>query len=146
MEKSALLTDAAGALVFVALPCGDIASDLGSADDTAGGIGHRGDGERDVDGRAVFGATHGFVVIDVLSAAEAFENGGLFAVAVPGDDEGDVPADRFRGGEAEKTLGAAIPTGDEAVDGLADDGIVGGFDDGGEQCFRPQAGDLGLSR
>ena len=41
-------------------------------------------------------------------------------------------ADDISGGESEETCGAAVPTGDEAFEGDADNGVVGRLDDGGK--------------
>ena len=54
------------------------------------------------------------------------------------DDQGDVPADGLRGGVAEQPLGAGVPALNDAVQRLADDGVVGRLDDRREQAGRQQ--------
>ena len=48
--------------------------------------------------------------------------------------DGDGLADDLGGGVAQDPLGGLIPARDDAVERLADDGIVGGFDD---RCQQP---------
>src|SRR4051812_1897529 len=112
---------------------GDVAGDFGCADNVSGKISHRGDGERDIDEGTVFALTDGMEVVDALAAAEALDDAGFFVPALTRDDEGDVLADRLIGAVSEHVFRTLIPTADDAVEGLADDGVVGGIDDRGEQ-------------
>ena len=57
-----------------------------------------------------------------------------------GNDEGDVAADGLLGGVAEEPLGRRVPALNDAVERLADDGVVRGFDDRREQAGRHAAG------
>ena len=74
----------------------------------------------------------GLEVVDPLAPPDAGQHLVLLGAAVVGDDEGDVPAHRLRGGPAEDALGPGVPGGDDAVERLADDRVVRGVDDGGE--------------
>jgi hypothetical protein len=56
----------------------------------------------------------------------------LFVHAIPRDQDGHRLADGFLGRIAEHPLGAAIPGLDDAVEILADNGVVGRLDDGRE--------------
>ena len=55
------------------------------------------------------------------------------------DDQGDGLADGLRGGVAEEPLGPGVPRPDDAVEGLADDRVLGRLDDGRQ----PRLGLLG---
>ena len=66
------------------------------------------------------------------------------AIRSGGNDERDMAADGLLGRVTEQPLGAGVPALNDAVERLADDGIVGRFDDrreqpGGEQLARPFA-------
>jgi hypothetical protein len=71
-------------------------------------------------------------VVDDLAAPDARQHLGLLGQPLGGDDQGDVAPDRLRGRPAEHPLGGAVPAGDDAVQRLADDGVVGPLHDGGE--------------
>ena len=58
----------------------------------------------------------------------------FFGLPIGGNDHPDRLADRFRGGVAEHPFGGAVPRRDDAVQVLADDGVVGRFDDPGEMA------------
>jgi hypothetical protein len=77
-------------------------------------------------------STDCFKVFNALAAPNAIEDPGLFRAQVREYDHGDRFADRFLFGVAERALGARIPALHDAVEVLADDRIVGGFDDAGE--------------
>jgi hypothetical protein len=72
-------------------------------------------------------------VVDAFAATKARDDAGLFAPAIAGNNQSDVLAYGFLGEVAEYPFGALVPAGDDSVEGLADNGIVGGVDDGGEQ-------------
>ena len=71
-------------------------------------------------------------MLDPLAAPDTRQDLGLLAAMVRGDDHGDRVADGLGGGVAEEPFGATVPALDDAVQVLADDGVVGGFDNGGE--------------
>src|SRR5581483_3897195 len=118
--------------IFHALAMGDVAQDLGSADDPAGCVADRRDGEGDVEELAGFGAADGIEVLDTLAGSDLGDDHGLVAMQMLGDEGEDGFADDLLGGVAEDALGGFVPAGDDAVEVLADDGVVGAFDDGGE--------------
>src|SRR5215472_5359346 len=97
------------------------------------------DGERNVEQRAIFTAT------------EAFDDSGFFVPAIAGDDQGNVFSDGFLCGIAEDAFGAVVPAGDDAFKSFADNGVIGGVDNRGEQggaafgapALGDFAGDLG---
>src|SRR5436190_22620921 len=63
---------------FSALALTDIASDFGSADDLALVVLDRGNRQRYINQATVLASAHGFVVLNGLAAADAFENPRLF--------------------------------------------------------------------
>jgi hypothetical protein len=71
-------------------------------------------------------------VIDAFVAPQLRENPLLFLVQLGRDDAGDRLADHLARFVAEQALGGGVPRGDHAVDGLADDRVVGRGDDGRE--------------
>lgn len=71
-------------------------------------------------------------MVNHFTLANAREDCIFFIEAVGRDKNGDVPADRFFGGESEDALGSAVPTRDRAVEIFADDGVVREFDDDGK--------------
>ena len=71
---------------------------------------------------------------DGFAGTNSRQNHVFLALSIRGDDDADGPADHLAGGVAEYALGGAIPGGNVAVQILADDGVVGGFDDAGEMA------------
>src|SRR5262249_8807305 len=115
------------------LPLGDVAADLRRPDDRTVRVRDRRDGERHVAQRAVLPATDRLEVIDALGPPEAGEDLALLVQAIRRDDEIDPLPDRFGGRIAEDALRARVPARDDAVERLADDGVVRGLDDRREQ-------------
>ena len=115
---------------------GDVARDLGCADDTPLSVAHRRNGQRNVDQRAILPSAHRFEVVDAFPAADARENRRLLVEPIGRDQDGDRPADDLFGLVAEKPLGALVPCRDDAVEVLADDGVVRGFHDRDEMLRR----------
>ena len=114
------------------LAFGDIAGDLGDADDPSRGIADGRNGERDVEQLAVFAAPEGFEVFDAFAGGDFAEDLGLFGLKLGRDEHEDGLADDLVRLIAEEPGGSGIPTGDDTLEILADDGVVGGVDDGGE--------------
>ena len=79
--------------------------------------------------------------IHVLATPDASEHVVLFRPAIVRDDQRDRAADRLLGRPAEQPLGRAIPGRDATVEHLADDDVIGGVDDGGEQRSRDVVGE-----
>jgi hypothetical protein len=133
-----------------AFDAGNIARDFGDADDVSVGVFDGGDCDGDIQGAAVFAEADGFKVIDTLPAAKLIQYFGFFIEAIGWEKDGDGLADHFFGGVAEHSLGGLIPAFDDAVEIFADDGVVGGGNDGFESAFQfdglgDVAGDLGGS-
>src|SRR6202044_402481 len=72
--------------------------------------------------------SNGLEMVDAFSSPDARENRPLFVLPVLWNDNRDGLADGLSGGVAEDTLRASIPTGDNAVEVLADNRIVTGLD------------------
>src|SRR5690606_31507 len=69
------------------------------------------------------------VIPDPLAGAYARQNAWPFVCTVRRNEDGDGPADHFGCRVAEQALGAAVPGGNDALEVLGDDGVVGMFDD-----------------
>src|SRR6185369_7859900 len=108
---------------------GDVAKNFCGADDLTGVVANRRDAERDVEAPAILAETNGFEVINALACANSGEDDGLVAMQFLRDDGEDGGADHLLTGVSKDAGGGGIPTGDPAGEVLADDGIVGGFDD-----------------
>ncbi len=136
-----------------ALAVRDVAGDLGGSDDATGLVFYGGDGGGDFDFFPGFGDAGGFIMLEALAGAEFGEDLVLLVLKVCGDEAENGLADDFFGGVAEHALRAVVPGADDAVEVLADDGVVGGIDDGGEAeadfvdtfAFGDVVGDLGGS-
>src|SRR5579862_2492595 len=76
-------------------------------------------------------------MIHSLASPETTQNVCFFVPSILGDYQGDVLANRFFGCIAEQALRTLVPTRDDAVQILADDGIVGGINDSSQQPTRP---------
>ena len=76
-----------------------------------------------------------------LTGADARQDRVFFGLAIGRNDHANRLADRFARGVAEHPFGRPVPGRDDAVQILADDGVVGRFDDRGE----PSTGDGGLA-
>jgi hypothetical protein len=79
-------------------------------------------------------------MIDAFAAPQALDDAGLFVEMFLGDQDGDGFANRLIRRVAEDSLGAGIPRGDDAVERLRDDGVVGVFD----HCREPAQQTFGL--
>jgi hypothetical protein len=108
---------------------GDVAGDLGCADDLPGRVAQRRHGQRNVEPAAVLGDPHSFVVADVLAPPQLAQDGLFFGVQLGRDDAGDRLANHLVGGVAEHAHGPAVPGRHPAFQRFADNGVVGGFDD-----------------
>ena len=114
----------------------NVARDLRSTDDPSRFVEHGRDRKRDVDETAVLAPADGLEVIDPLAAPDARKNLGLLAQPVMRDQDGDGPADDLLGLESEQPLRALIPSRDDPVEILADDGVFRGFHDRGKMPGR----------
>src|SRR5690606_7405680 len=100
---------------------GDIAGDLGSADDYAGSVSYRRDGQGELDIGAILAAPDGFEMIDPLAAPYLREDSGLLVQTILRNEHCDRLADCLFGGIAEYPGRAGVPTLDAAGKILADD-------------------------
>ena len=77
---------------------------------------------------AVFCDSHRFEVVHPFPFTQSCKNLLLLLQPVQRNDKRDGLANRFLRRPAEKTLRAGVPRLNDAIQVLADDGIVGGFD------------------
>src|ERR1700756_397338 len=73
-------------------------------------------------------------MVDFLAAANMRQNIILFRVTLGRNDQCNVLTDSLRRAVPEHLLGAAVPRCDDAVQGLADYGVIGRLDDRRETC------------
>ena len=111
------------------LPLGDVAGDLGRSHHLSRAVVERRDRDREVDPAAVLGDPHRLEMVDPLAAAELREDLVLLGVKLGRDEAQDRRADHLIGPVAEDPGRAGIPRGDPALEVLADDRVVGAFDD-----------------
>ena len=104
---------------------GNIASYFRCTDDAAMLIFHRRDGQRDIEQRAVFALADGFEVIHTFTTLQAAQDVRFFLQALGRNQNSDWLSDRLFSGIAEQTLSAVVPASNDAVEILADDGVVG---------------------
>lgn len=115
---------------------GDIAGDLGDAEDIPVGIDDRGEAEGDHDLLSILMFTGNKRVVDAAAVTEdAEEKADTFLFAGPGEER-DGMADRLLGFVAEDAGGGGVPGGNDAMQGHAEDGVVRRLDDGGKPAFR----------
>ena len=117
---------------FGRLPLGDVARDLGGADDPAVLVANRRHGERNVDQPAVLVTTLGLVRLDALAFAYAGDDRGFLVGPVRRHQEGHRQAEHLLGRIAIEMRRAIVPARHPHIEIGAEDGIVGGGDDGGE--------------
>ena len=110
------------------LSLGDVVRDFRRADDAPARVLDRRDGERHVDECAVLPPPHGFVRGDHLAAFHPPEDLGFLVFALGRNEDRDRLPDHLRRGVAEHPLRAFVPGGDDALERLADDRVVGKFD------------------
>src|SRR5215831_9882829 len=82
-------------------------------------------------------------MVRAFATLEPPENFSLFLLAVGKNEHRNGPADGFLGGVAEQALRAFVPTGDNALEVYADDGVVRGIDNR-SQCTDSSIGALPL--
>ncbi len=115
---------------------GDIAGDFGSTDNPPVRQADGRDGQGDIDLGAVFSYADGFEMFDAFPFLNTPQDVCLLVETVGGEKPGDGFADDFFGREAKDALGTLVPTRDDGIEILADDGVVTRIDDGGEEKFR----------
>src|SRR6516165_1068218 len=103
---------------------GKIPRDFRCTYDSAFYILDRRDGERNRNKAAVLAPTNGFIVFDALSAPNSLKNYAFFTLPVWRNQNRDRFADRFFGRIAKHSLCALVPTGNDGIEGLADDSVI----------------------
>ena len=123
------------------LALGDVARDLGGADDRPELVAQWRHGERDIDHAPVLGHPDGLVMVDHLAPAQPRQDLALLVMQLGRDDAGDRLADHLVRRIAENAGRTGVPRGDPALQRLADDGVVGGRDD----CREPRQLHVGFA-
>ncbi len=129
LEDGPVLGLASLQLALLPLPFRDVAGDLGSTDDGTGPVSDRRDRQRYVDKAAVLASPCRLVMVDPLASADALEDGRHLRLVTGRRQDEDVPALDLRSSIAEQALGRPVPAGDDALESLADDGVIGVLDD-----------------
>ena len=111
----------------------DVAGILRSADDPALPIQDRRYCQRDFDPATILGDARGLEVIDPLAAPDFLQDLLLFRVQLRRNDDRDRLADDLVSLVAKDARGTCIPGADLSVEGFADDRILRGVDDRGEE-------------
>ncbi|MGY4372017.1 hypothetical protein ACVW1A_008082 [Bradyrhizobium sp. LB1.3] len=107
--------------------------DLGGANDLSASCFERKNIEHDVEPTAVLSDADRLVLGDRFVAADPVQDTPDLGLAVVRHNDVDRLADGLRGGIAEQMFGGLVPAGDDTVERLRDDGVIGGFDDGAVQ-------------
>src|ERR1700747_1623457 len=81
---------------------------------------------------AMLGLPDGFKMIDTLAGSQTLQNLFFFGPQLGGDNNGDGAPNRLLWGKAKNALCSGAPAGDEPAEILGYNGIVRGFDDGGQ--------------
>ena len=118
---------------------GDVPDDRRDTDDLARFVPHRRDLHRDVAHGAIGRGAFDLEGRDLLAPPHPQHQIQHLAVAGGRDDLGDVLADHLIGRVAVNPLRRRVPADNRAVEVLADDGIVRGFDDRGQDGARHRA-------
>ena len=109
-------------------PFGDVAGDLGRANDFASRVPDWRNGQGYIDEASVLAPPNRFVVLDPFAAADALEDHRFLIFQIARYENGDRPADHFPGRIAEQPLRAVVPAGDHAIEVFGQDRVFGGLD------------------
>ena len=123
-----VVVDEIAELVLVAESVADVARDRAGANDLAVGVADRRHGQRHVNEGAVLSRANRLVVLDPFAGSDPGEDLRDSVGMRWRHEHRDRLADHLVGGVAIQALGARVPADDRAIDGLADDRIIGGFD------------------
>ena len=107
----------------------DVGGDGRGADDVATGSPHRRDGHRDVDDLAVLPDPDRLEVLDALALANAVQERGHLVGSLRWSEEREGQAQHLLARVSVDALRRRIPVDDRSVQGVGQDGILGGFDD-----------------
>jgi hypothetical protein len=114
----------------------DVAGDRRGADDAAGLVANRRQGDRHRQHGAVAGDALGLELRHAFAVADAAQELSFLGLAMRWDDPGDRAADGLGGGVAEHLLGAGIPRQDDPGERLGEDGVCRRLDHGRQQRLR----------
>src|SRR5271167_2154994 len=103
----------------------NVAGDLRGADDLPGLATDRRYGQRDLNEPSVLSPTFSLVMLDPLAASDAVEDTPHLIGASRGCQNRDRLSDHLGGGIAENPLCGLVPTGDDTIERLADDRVLG---------------------
>ena len=117
-------------LLLAPLLLRNVAGDFRRADDRSCLVGHRRNGQRNINQASVLATPLGFEMIDRLAAADTIENAYFLVPALGRNDDRNRLADNLVGGIAEEALCRFVPRRDDTVEVFADDGVIAGFDNG----------------
>src|SRR5882762_1955624 len=106
-----------------------VASNVGCADDAALAVPDRRDSDGNVDLPSVLCIPYRLEMIGRLTARNPSQDRGLLARTLRRDQHGHGLAEGLLRAIAEQPFCAGVPTGDDAIQILACNRIVGGFDD-----------------
>ena len=124
----------------------NVTRDFGGADNAARSISDRGHGDGHRNGTPAFVQSHGFERVHALAARDLLQDQGLFPQALCRKQAQHRLAQHLLGRIAKNPRGCGVPAGDHAVQCLAQDGIVGRFDDRREQGFGHDRWQIGGGR
>ncbi len=114
-------------------PPGDVARGGGGAGHAPRRVPDRRDGQAHVDPAAALGEARRLEVADALPVVQPDQDAGQLVAALRRHDQGDGAADRLLGAVAVEALRGRVPADDAALEGAADDRVLGRLDDRGEQ-------------
>ena len=115
---------------FGCLSLGDVARDFCYPNNRAAAVLDRRNRRGNVYPLAILSYSDGFEMIDAFPARNSRQDVGFLSRALQGQEPVHRFAHRLCGRVAEQPLGAGIPRGHHPIQGLADDGVVGGLDHG----------------
>src|SRR5271166_4308243 len=111
--------------LFRPFALGNVAGNFGRADDISAEVSDWRNGQRNIDQASVLALSDRLVMVDPLTAADAFEDSWFLVVAIGRNEHRHRLADRFLARIAEEALRASVPARDDAVDVFGNDGVVG---------------------
>ena len=111
----------------------DVAGDRRGTDDLARRVTNRRDRERDRESLTVAADALGLEVLDRLAPCEAAQDLRDLGMAIGRREARDLGPDDVVGRVAVHALGRRVPAQDRAVEGLGEDGVLGGVDNRGEE-------------
>ena len=117
--------------LFRPFALGNVTGNFGRADDIAAEVSDWRNGQRNIDEASVLALSDRLVMVDPLTAPDAFEDFGFFVMAIGRNEYSHRLADRLLARVAEEALRATVPARNDAVDVFRNDGVVGRFDNRG---------------